>query len=218
MNKLAIFQIKLDRLSAWVLAVGMALYFISGYGMTKGIISQNLALKLHLDYLALITLTAFTIHTSYAIHLALKRWRIWNSFSKSCLAIFYILFLGFFVYVDRVYIQKPVAISTTSANQTTTTATNTNISDPVTSTDTTNTPSTGANTTKTFSAQELAKYNGLNGQPAYVAVDGTVYDMSSIFRNGQHHGFSAGQDLTNAFHQFHTSGQLDGLPIVGIFK
>ena len=31
---------------------------------------------------------------------------------------------------------------------------------------------------KKFSKAELAKFDGQNGQPAYVAVDGTVYDVS----------------------------------------
>ena len=46
--------------------------------------------------------------------------------------------------------------------------------------------------------EELAKYNGKNGQPAYVAVDGIIYDMtnSSAWRNGNHNGFEAGVDLT----------------------
>lgn len=31
---------------------------------------------------------------------------------------------------------------------------------------------------KTFTREELAKFNGQNGQPAYVAISGTVYDVS----------------------------------------
>ena len=45
---------------------------------------------------------------------------------------------------------------------------------------------------------ELAKFNGKNGQPAYVAVDGIVYDVtnSSAWKNGDHNGYEAGKDLT----------------------
>ena len=74
--------IKLDRFFAWVLFATMLLYFISGYGMTKGLIDANLATKLHISWLTYIILIAFTVHTSYAIHLALKRWRIWNAPAK----------------------------------------------------------------------------------------------------------------------------------------
>ena len=45
-------------------------------------------------------------------------------------------------------------------------------------------------TTRIFTAEELAKYNGQDGNPAYVAIDGTVYDVSNVpaWRNGKHHG------------------------------
>lgn len=32
----------------------------------------------------------------------------------------------------------------------------------------------------TFNQTELAKYNGQDGQPAYVAVDGVVYDVTGL--------------------------------------
>ncbi len=55
--------------------------------------------------------------------------------------------------------------------------------------------------TPNFTKAELAKYNGMNGQSAYIATDGVVYDMTKIvsWKNGQHHGLSAGQDLTKDF-------------------
>jgi len=72
----------------------------------------------------------------------------------------------------------------------------------------------------TFTAEELAKYNGTNGNPAYVAVDGIVYNMTSIgsWTNGQHQGLSAGQDLSAAFASSpHSKAILDKSPIVGKF-
>jgi predicted heme/steroid binding protein len=50
-----------------------------------------------------------------------------------------------------------------------------------------------------FTAEELAKYDGKNGQPAYVAYEGTVYDVSesSMWGDGEHEGMHfAGNDLT----------------------
>lgn len=74
------------------------------------------------------------------------------------------------------------------------------------------------NSLKIFNSQTLSEYNGKNGMPAYIAVDGVVYDVSSIFSNGSHHGYFAGNDLTNAFNKEHSSIYLDGLTIVGSYE
>lgn len=47
-----------------------------------------------------------------------------------------------------------------------------------------------------FTQAELAACHGRDGQPAYIAVSGTIYDVSGYFINGEHHGALAGQDLT----------------------
>lgn len=46
--------------------------------------------------------------------------------------------------------------------------------------------------------EQLAKYNGKDGQPAYIAVDGVIYDVSNhpAWKNGGHNGYEAGKDLT----------------------
>ncbi|MBB1062257.1 cytochrome b5 domain-containing protein [Limosilactobacillus fastidiosus] len=75
-------------------------------------------------------------------------------------------------------------------------------------------------TTRTFSAEELAKYNGQDGNPAYVAVEGTVYDVSNIpaWRNGKHHGNLAGHDVSAAIKRsLHMKRVLESLPVVGKF-
>lgn len=71
---------------------------------------------------------------------------------------------------------------------------------------------------KTFTLSELKKYNGQNGSPAYVAVDGVVYDVTNVksWQNGSHHGYSAGQDMSQAIKQSpHGTSVLSGLPVVG---
>ncbi|MDF2473422.1 MAG: cytochrome [Anaerocolumna sp.] len=70
-----------------------------------------------------------------------------------------------------------------------------------------------------FTLEELAVYNGTNGNPPFVAVNGTVYDMSSItlWSGGRHFGMIAGRDLSQQFitcHQGITT-RLEKLPIVG---
>nr|WP_124058811.1 cytochrome b5 domain-containing protein [Vaginisenegalia massiliensis] len=47
--------------------------------------------------------------------------------------------------------------------------------------------------------KELAEKDGREGRPAYVAIDGVVYDVSLVFKLGMHHGVKAGQDVTDKF-------------------
>lgn len=77
--------------------------------------------------------------------------------------------------------------------------------------------STQANA-KTFTLDELAQYDGKNGNDAYVAVAGIVYDVTNAdkWQNGNHYGVQAGTDLTTAINRSpHGSSVLEGLPIVG---
>lgn len=48
--------------------------------------------------------------------------------------------------------------------------------------------------------EELSRFNGKEGQRAYVAVDGIIYDVSDspAWKSGDHNGFEAGNDLTDA--------------------
>ena len=73
---------------------------------------------------------------------------------------------------------------------------------------------------KKFSIEELARYNGKDGAPAYIAYDGKVYDVSVSFqwRNGRHQVLhNAGEDLTDALEQApHSADLLDRVPVVGM--
>jgi predicted heme/steroid binding protein len=55
-----------------------------------------------------------------------------------------------------------------------------------------------ADSVKMFTPEELAKCNGQNGNPAYVAVDGIVYDVTNVkaWAGGKHHGVTPGADVT----------------------
>lgn len=72
---------------------------------------------------------------------------------------------------------------------------------------------------KTFTLEELAVYDGTNGNPAYIAVDGIVYDVTNVsqWRGGQHNGFTAGKDLTEEIKTIspHGVSKLVGLVVVG---
>jgi len=71
----------------------------------------------------------------------------------------------------------------------------------------------------TFNKAELAKFDGQNGQPAYVAVDGVVYDVTGVdaWAGGKHHGNLAGQELTAIIdtHSPHGRSVLKKLPVIG---
>jgi predicted heme/steroid binding protein/mannose-6-phosphate isomerase-like protein (cupin superfamily) len=75
--------------------------------------------------------------------------------------------------------------------------------------------------TKEFTLNELAQYDGTMGRPAYVAVNGIVYDVStnSKWSGAMHHGLSAGKDLTSQFESCHgATSKLAKLPKVGVLK
>lgn len=85
---------------------------------------------------------------------------------------------------------------------------------------------TGAQTTEPgdleLTLEELKQYNGKNGQPAYVAVDGIIYDVSDVeaWPNGEHNGNEAGNDLTDVIKNQspHGMAALEDVPQVGRIK
>jgi predicted heme/steroid binding protein len=69
---------------------------------------------------------------------------------------------------------------------------------------------------------ELKKYNGQSGNPAYVAVDGIIYDVTNAkgWKNGQHKdGITAGLDLSKDINAApHGKDVLTGLTVIGKIK
>lgn len=45
---------------------------------------------------------------------------------------------------------------------------------------------------------QLSLYNGKDGRSAYVVHNGEVYDVTSVFANGEHNGCMAGKDITGS--------------------
>jgi predicted heme/steroid binding protein len=71
----------------------------------------------------------------------------------------------------------------------------------------------------TYTVAELAKFDGTGGKPAYVAVNGIVYDISreATWGGATHFGLEAGKDLTAQFNSCHGQMQtLAKLPKVGV--
>lgn len=67
--------------------------------------------------------------------------------------------------------------------------------------------------------EELKQYDGQNGNPAYIAVDGVIYDVTNVpeWKGGKHNGYTAGQDLTDIIKNKspHGLAKLQGVPVVG---
>jgi predicted heme/steroid binding protein len=76
---------------------------------------------------------------------------------------------------------------------------------------------------RTFTLAELATFDGKNGRPAYVAVDGVVYDVSAsaMWPQGEHTscnlGARAGQDLSDEIAKApaRMRSQLSKFPVIG---
>ena len=73
-----------------------------------------------------------------------------------------------------------------------------------------------------FTIDELSKYNGKNGNPAYVAYKGKVYEVtdSSFWMDGDHLGsHEAGKDLTEEIELApHGPENLDRVKEIGILE
>jgi predicted heme/steroid binding protein len=73
-------------------------------------------------------------------------------------------------------------------------------------------------TSKVFTAAELATFDGKDGHKAYIAIDGLVYDESATpaWKSGEHKGGKAGTDISqNIKKSPHGKKVLQKLPIVG---
>ena len=71
---------------------------------------------------------------------------------------------------------------------------------------------------KEFTGEELARNNGRDGQPSYVAYQGKVYDVSDspMWSDGDHEAMhSAGEDLTDAHAEAPHDVHVTDFPEVG---
>jgi predicted heme/steroid binding protein len=76
---------------------------------------------------------------------------------------------------------------------------------------------------KAFSKEELAKNNGENGAPVFIAYRGEVYDVtgSPLWGNGAHQGMhEAGKDLADDLESMapHGTEVLGRYPKIGILR
>ena len=74
-----------------------------------------------------------------------------------------------------------------------------------------------------ISKADLNEANGKDGNPAYIAVDGTVYDVTNFgaWADGEHQDMvTAGTDATDLFESEspHNTEFLEALPLAGRFE
>ncbi len=69
-----------------------------------------------------------------------------------------------------------------------------------------------------FTVEELAYYDGKDGKPSYVAVNGIVYDVTGnvAWSSSKHFGLTAGKDWSPSFNSCHAVHPvLHKLPVAG---
>lgn len=77
-----------------------------------------------------------------------------------------------------------------------------------------------------FTVDRLAQFDGVDGRPAYIAVDGVIYDVSgsSKWPEGRHSGCNlgamAGRDLSDELESAPSSMRalVESLPVVGTLE
>lgn len=69
--------------------------------------------------------------------------------------------------------------------------------------------------------EQLKRYDGREGRPAYIAVDGKIYDVSTepTWGGATHFGIQAGNDVSKEFKSCHNDMNiLSKLKVVGVLK
>lgn len=94
--------------------------------------------------------------------------------------------------------------------------------EPTTTESETTTVTASETGTVELTMDELSKFNGKDGNMAYIAVDGIIYDVSSVpaWTGGEHQGkYKAGIDATEIIKGSpHGKQVLEKLPVVGKVK
>jgi len=85
---------KINRISAWILMVCFILFAVTGLDIQSRVLIPQESSLIHFRYLFLPAQTVFTLHSSFEIYLALKRWNWWNNAGKTIMTIYVLMNLG----------------------------------------------------------------------------------------------------------------------------
>lgn len=92
----------INRISAWILMACFILFVLTGFDAVRRAVAPQLSTAIHLKYLFIPAQIAFTCHSTYAIHLAIKRWNSWNAVTKAiliCYALGNLALIGLYIYI-----------------------------------------------------------------------------------------------------------------------
>lgn len=198
---------KIDRLAAWILLFAFILFMVSGYGLTRGLISRSLSRALHVQYLPLVIIITFIVHVGLALRMTLIRWQVWGRAAKIILVVCCLVFLGFFSYVELFYQEAPRVRPEPAEDVPS--------EDILIAAQPEPEPVFDKEGLRLFTREDLSYYDGREGRPAYVAVDGKVYDNTAVFTEGEHYSHYAGQELTGEFYSYHIIEEMADYPVVG---
>jgi predicted heme/steroid binding protein len=189
--------LKADRIVVWVLLVGFVSFMVSGYALTQGWLNTAVVRFIHVRLLPIPIGLVFAYHSGYAIHTLLKRRRWWTVAGKVALGSYAVI-----VSLGLLSLDWAAKAATASTQRT--------------SGGTTSAKQQADQSVKRYSAQDLAQYDGQNGRPAYVAIHGVVYDVSTLYRGGNHFGCWAGKDVSQGFSRKHPMSLVRLYPKVGV--
>ena len=126
------------------------------------------------------------------------------------------------IFIGSLVIMTLILGGCSSGSTATTPSTSATASTATSPSSTSSSSSSATTSSKDMTLDELKKYNGKNGNPAYVAVNGTIYDVTNAkgWRNGAHkNGVVAGVDLTKVIGDSpHGDSVLKDLPVIGKIK
>jgi uncharacterized membrane protein len=191
---------KIDRIAAWTLLITMLLFFVSGYGMTKGLINSQLAVNIHNNWLPIILISAFSFHTCYALSLALKRWKLWNTITRILLILVYILFFAFFVYINSFSSGFKKASSNTKS-QTVIQESESEEDDTDEVIQNQNTSAAPSTKNSSYTLAQVSTHNTTTD--CWIIISNVVYDISSYSHSGPQSHLFCGEDNTSALSQAH---------------
>jgi predicted heme/steroid binding protein len=205
---------RVNRIAAWVLMLAVLVHLLLSYGLIRDFF------KLPNSWLSAIIIISLFLHIGLSLRSVLVARKIWRGVVKFLIVLVCLALLFFFLYLE---FRSPCYRKTPESSYYPESEFLLELSGPeedseidliVEESPLKEDPSV-ENALRVFTLQELSYHDGRDGRPAYVAVDGLVYDNTDIFREGRHYSHLAGQELTDEFYSYHVIEEMMKYPVVG---